>query len=266
MSKIIFLDTETTTYIVDKARMWQFAASKYDTETKQNFEINLYINVDRYEFSIDALVKCNPDLSIINSALQFKDVAYKIAEFLELNSDNKIIYVAHNAKFDREILLQEFISHEIRGVKLDKFKDANNWVDTYKVAMTKYQDATYNDVNGKDQQVKLNLSFLYYLYCMDSSKYINFHAADSDVEALKLLFKHLNQWYKLDDMINISNKPVMLTTFRFGKYVGKLISDVVHNDIKYIQWMVQNLDSLNPEAENFDENLYYSIQQNIKDL
>lgn len=261
MSKLIFLDTETTTHLRDKLKMWQFAALKYNTETKEWSNINILMNPEA-DFAIDALVKCNPNLNDICKREPFKIHSALIAEFLELNNTEKVYYIAHNARFDRDVLVKEFTGLN----NLTKLQDETNWIDTYAIAMRKYQDSRYSDVNGDNQQVKLNLSFLYYYCGLNVDKDIIFHNADSDIEVLKALFMHLKNGYSLDELVEQSINPIILNRFRFGKYEGKLIKDVVHNDFKYIQWMVQNLDSLNPESDSFDINLYYTIQQNIKDL
>lgn len=262
MSKLIFLDTETTTHLLDRVKMWQFASKIYDTENKDWKSFNIIIN-PQSEFSIDALVKCHPNIKEINDSPNFKDVAHNVAEALCLNNDAKVYYVAHNAKFDRSALVKEF---KLLGINTSKLEDTSNWIDTYKLAIQKYQDSVFSDINGEGQQVKLSLEFLYYYCGLEIDDEINFHSANFDVEILIKLFKHLKGERTLDDLVEISMNPVLLNRIRFGKHEGKLITDVVHNDFKYIQWMVQNLDSLDPDNSNFDENLYYTIQQNIKDL
>lgn len=261
--KLIFLDTETTTHLKDKAKIWQFAAKIFNIETKE-WEENINIFIDpQSDFAMDALVKCHPDIKMLNNSPPFKDVANTIAKTLCLGNDTEVRYIAHNAKFDRTILIKEFNS---LGINTTKLEDTFNWIDTYKLALTKYQDTVYSDINGENQKVKMSLEFLYYFCDLEIDSDVKFHSAEFDVEVLIKLFKHFQRTTNIMSMSDISMNPVLLNRFRFGKHEGKLISDVVHNDFNYIKWMVQNLDNLDPESNNFDENLYYTIQENIKDL
>ncbi|WP_447307114.1 exodeoxyribonuclease X C-terminal domain-containing protein, partial [Escherichia coli] len=41
--------------------------------------------------------------------------------------------------------------------------------------------------------------------------------------------------------------PSLMTTFTFGKYRGKAVSDVAERDPGYLRWLFNNLDSMSPE-------------------
>lgn len=259
--KLIFLDTETTTHLKDIAEIWQFSSIKVDTDLKTKKTLNKII-CPRNDISIDALVKCNPPLNEINKAKLFREVANEIKDFLEFDNPN-VVYIAHNAKFDRTVLIKEF---EHVDIDCSNFDIKEKWMDTLKLAKDRYQDLVYSDINGDHQPVKLNLPFLYYWAGIELDNE-NFHSADFDVQVLIELYKKLSTFYtSIKEMIDISNKPVLLNRFKFGKHAGKLIKEVVHSDFNYIKWLVQNLESLNPESNEFDEDLYFTIQENIKDL
>jgi len=53
-------------------------------------------------------------------------------------------------------------------------------------------------------------------------------------------------------MVDLTNTPILVTTFRFGKHKGKSLEEVAREDAGYLRWMLSNM-------ENIDEDLRYSI-------
>jgi exodeoxyribonuclease X len=45
--------------------------------------------------------------------------------------------------------------------------------------------------------------------------------------------------------------PILLTTFTFGKYRGKAVSEVAENDPGYLRWLFNNLDRMRPWSTPF---------------
>ncbi|EHC41103.1 Exodeoxyribonuclease X [Salmonella enterica subsp. enterica serovar Alachua str. R6-377] len=50
-----------------------------------------------------------------------------------------------------------------------------------------------------------------------------------------------------EEMVNITGRPALLTTFPFGKYRGKAVSEVAKRDPGYLRWLFNNLDNMSPE-------------------
>lgn len=50
-----------------------------------------------------------------------------------------------------------------------------------------------------------------------------------------------------EQMADITGRPSLMTTFTFGKYRGKAVSDVAERDPGYLRWLFNNLDSMSPE-------------------
>ena len=50
-----------------------------------------------------------------------------------------------------------------------------------------------------------------------------------------------------DQMVDITGRPALLTTFTFGKYRGKPVSEVAERDPGYLRWLFNNLDNMSPE-------------------
>jgi len=53
-------------------------------------------------------------------------------------------------------------------------------------------------------------------------------------------------------MVELTNTPVFISKFKFGKYKNKTLQEVAHEDSGYLRWMLKGM-------ENLDEDLRYSI-------
>ena len=53
-------------------------------------------------------------------------------------------------------------------------------------------------------------------------------------------------------MVDLTNTPITITTFKFGKYKGKTLQEVASSDAGYLRWMLSSM-------ENLDEDMRYSI-------
>jgi hypothetical protein len=53
-------------------------------------------------------------------------------------------------------------------------------------------------------------------------------------------------------MVDLTNTPILVKTFKFGKYKGQNLADVAKSDAAYLRWMLSGM-------ENLDEDLRYSI-------
>ena len=52
-------------------------------------------------------------------------------------------------------------------------------------------------------------------------------------------FPDINPMLKMEEL---TNTPIFIEIFTFGKHKGKKISDVCDSDIGYINWMRKNMD------------------------
>ena len=88
---------------------------------------------------------------------------------------------------------------------------------------------------------------------------IKAHDAIGDVLILKLLFSYLLQKVRetfpddnpLEKMIELTQTPVMVRTFKFGKYKGESIEEIAAKDPGYLSWMRKNLE--------LDEDMRYTL-------
>ena len=92
---------------------------------------------------------------------------------------------------------------------------------------------------------------------------IKAHDAIGDVLIMKLLLSKLvaltqekfvgeNPMVKLAEL---TQTPVLMKTFRFGKYRGREIADIAGEDIGYIKWMRKNMD--------LDEDMLFTLDSHL---
>jgi exodeoxyribonuclease X len=152
----------------------------------------------------------------------------------QLTEDSETVMVAHNAPFDIAMLQKENIVPA-------------NYICTYKVARAL-------DVNEKISQYKLQ--YLRYFLGIEIDAVA--HDAWGDVLVLEALFERLlakliegkgSEEAALAEMIEISLRPILFTTFRFGKHNGKRVEDVVRDDRDYLEWLLRQKKE-NPAGED----------------
>ena len=141
------------------------------------------------------------------------------------------ILVAHNAKFDMEILKNEDI-------------DMNKFICTYKVARSLYDYPNYK------------LQYLRYRWGFEIEE-ASAHDAEGDVLVLEAVFEHMLQEYMqansvseeeaIEKFVEISNTPQLLRTLSFGKLKGMTFEEIRTKDFSYLQW----LGTLSDKDEDF---------------
>ena len=85
------------------------------------------------------------------------------------------------------------------------------------------------------------------------------HDALSDALHVRLLHQYLNTLAEDEKLLELSVNPVLIQKLSFGKYKGRYIEEIVMNDISYLNWVLNSMDSL-------DEDLRHSIEYFMKML
>ena len=225
----IFLDTETTG-TEKEDRLCQLA---YKTETgkivNELFRPPLPIAIE--PMSIHHITN-----EMVENKPAFKDSSdhQKLAGLL---NDGKNILVAHNAKFDVDMLIKE-------GVHPQKV------ICTLKLAR-------HMDPEGKIP--KYNLQYLRYFLGIKVEA--TAHDALGDILVLEKLFERL--FVKMskdigpatveDRMMNISSKPVLLSRMYFGKHKGEFFKKI---PVDYLQWL--------SGQDGLDEDMRYTVEHYLR--
>src|SRR3989344_437797 len=236
MSKLIFFDTETTGN-TDKDFLCQIAYKN----GSENFT-GLY----------KPEIKIPPEASAVHHITN-KMVADKpsfqqsgdLSKIKKLFEDQDSVVVAHNATFDLLMIKKE-------GIEPKKF------ICTLRVARF---------LDPEEKIERYNLQYLRYLLEIEIDA--TAHDAMGDVLVLEKLFERLkNKIQKesegenlgedkvINKMIEISSHPSLLHTFKFGKYNGKRIEEVIKIDKGYLEWLLAQ--KLN--GDGIDEDWIYTLK------
>jgi exodeoxyribonuclease X len=225
----IFLDTETTGTEKDD-RLCQLA---YKTETgkivNQLFKPPLPIAIE--PMSVHHITN-----EMVANKPAFKD-SHDHQKLADLLNDDKNILVAHNAKFDVDMLEKEDIHPQkvICTLKLARHLDPNGVIPKYKLQYLRYflgikVEATAHDALGDI----LVLEKLFERLFVKMSKDIGPTAVENK-------------------MLEISSKPVLLSRMYFGKHKGQFFRDIPPD---YLQWL--------SGKDDLDEDMRYTVEHYLR--
>ncbi|MRF59998.1 exodeoxyribonuclease X [Citrobacter portucalensis] len=132
-------------------------------------------------------------------------------------------YVAHNASFDRRVL------PDMPG----------EWICTMKLSRRLWSGIKYSNM-ALYKSRKLSVQ---------TPAGLHHHRAlyDCYITAALLIDIMQTSGWTADQMVDITGRPALLTTFTFGKYLGKPVSEVAERDPGYLRWLFNNLDNMSPE-------------------
>lgn len=135
-------------------------------------------------------------------------------------------YVAHNAPFDRGVL------PEMGG----------QWICTLKLARMLYPDIKHSNQYLR-YALRLNVSVPDNLYP---------HRALYDCYVTAALLQRIMQdsGWNAEQMVELTQQPLLLQTFKFGKYRGKSIEQIAREDPDYLRWMLASISDLTPDMRH----------------
>ena len=96
------------------------------------------------------------------------------------------------------------------------------------------------------------------------------HDAMGDVIVLEKLFEQLfNMMFKavpdekkvLEEMLEVSAKPIMIKTVNFGKHKGEKVIDVAQNDPQYLEWLLNQKIQVRDQGGINDEDWIFTLEQ-----
>jgi exodeoxyribonuclease X len=137
-------------------------------------------------------------------------------------------YVAHNAAFDRGVL------PEMNG----------RWICTVKLARALYPGIKYGN-----QYLRYALNLEVQLP-QDTTLYPHRALYDCYVTAALLQRIIKDSGWSAEEMANITEQPVLLKTFKFGKYRGQPIDRIAQEDPGYLRWMLKSITDLSPDMKH----------------
>jgi DNA polymerase-3 subunit epsilon/exodeoxyribonuclease X len=169
--------------------------------------------------------------------------AYK--RLLELNTPDNYLII-HNAPFDITMLEKEGFKTQMQVI--DTLRVAKHVMpeeDAHRLQYFRYKMELYKEEQKEADTLGIE---------------VKAHDAIGDVLVLKLFLSKLKTVVQekfpgenpVEKMVDLTNTPILVTTFRFGKHKGKSLQEVALEDAGYLRWMLKSMD-------NLDEDLRYSI-------
>ncbi len=235
----------------------------FDTETTGNKEQDRIIQVGAMivhsKDNIEVLDElCSADVPIAIEAMEVHNITPDVIEnqppYAELNFSKKIdalnqkenYLIAHNISFDLGMLEKE------------GFQNNYTLIDTLRCAKHLLPDSPYHRL----QYLRYALG-LYKTEGQEADKLditIKAHDAIGDVLVMKLLLSKLvvltqEKFVGVNPMVKLAEltqTPVLMKTFKFGKYKDREIAEICKADSGYIKWMKNNLD--------LDEDMVYTLE------
>lgn len=239
-NNLIFLDTETTGLTAED-RLCQLAYAFQGKEFEALFKPPLPI-------SIDAMSVTHITNRMVADQEPFENSQAQ-SELVGILSEGNIL-VAHNARFDVEMLKRE-------GVEVTQY------IDTFKVAYA---------LDENNEIPRYALQYLRYYFDLEVPN-ATAHSALGDVRVLVALFEFLfakmfvvyqDEAKVIEEMIALSLKPLLFRMFTFGKYNGRSIKEVAATDQGYIAWLLNQKIMNRENGEDDDENWIYTLDFYMK--
>jgi len=231
MAKYVLFDTETTGN-QEADRIIQIGAMI--VHSKEEVDIYDELCSTSVPISIEAMEVHNITPDIIENCEPFeKTNAWKVIS--ELNKKENYL-IAHNISFDLGMLEKE------------GFTNHYTLIDTVRCAKHLLPNSPYHRL----QYLRYSLE-LYKTEEAEAKKLgitIKAHDAIGDVLVMKLLLsklvtltqEHFPGVNPMQKMAELTQIPVMMKTFKFGKYKDRDIEEIASEDMGYLKWMRNNLD------------------------
>ena len=240
MAKYIILDTETTgTDEQDRViQLGYMVLGSKDVEVHNEF--------------------CSADVPINFAAMEVHGITPEMIEgkpkcteipaykrLLELNTPENYMII-HNAPFDLKMLEKE--GFEVQMKVIDTLRVAKHIFedeDAHRLQYFRYKMDLYKEEEAEAKKLGIE---------------VKAHDAIGDVLVLKLFLTKLRKAVEekfpgenpVEKMVDLTNTPILVKTFRFGKHKGKTLQEVAQEDTGYLRWMLSSM-------ENLDDDMRYSI-------
>ncbi len=246
MAKYILLDTETT------------GAQEHDRIIQLGYMVLEGSDVEVYnEF-------CSTNVPISFGAMEVHGITPEMIEgkprcselpaynkLLELNTHENYLII-HNAPFDIGMLQKEGFENKMQLI--DTLRVAKHILpneEAHRLQYFRYSMGIYKEEAA--EAAKLGIE-------------IKAHDAIGDVLTLKLLLSRLRklvqerypQENSVTKMVELTQTPIFIEKFRFGKYKDKTLQEVALQDRGYLEWMLNKM-------ENLDDDLRYSINRVLEE-
>jgi len=238
----------------------------FDTETTGNREEDRIIQVGAMVFhgkEIEVYNElCSTPQEISVEAMEVHHITPDIIADKPLYAETDFAKRLNTLNHPENYLIAHNISFDLGMVEKEGFVNQCQLIDTVRCAKHLYPELPYHRL----QYLRYALE-LYKTEAQEAAKIgitIKAHEAIGDVLILKLLLSKLTQRCKeqfpeakvMEKLAELTQTPVMMQSFKFGKYKGRQIEGVAQEDMGYLKWMRKNLD--------LDEDLAYTLDHYLE--
>ena len=238
--KYVILDTETTG-IGEKDRVIQLG---YVVLGGPEVEVLNEFNSSDVPISFGAMEVHG----ITQDIIEGKPVCTETKAFKRLQelNDNDNYVIIHNAPFDLGMLEKEGFNVKMKVI--DTLRVAKHILpdeEAHRLQYFRYKMGLYKEEEKEAKALGV---------------VVKAHDAIGDVLILKLLLSKLKTLVgaafprdnPVEKMVDLTNTPILVKVFRFGKYKDKSLEEVAREDAGYLRWMLKSMD-------NLDDDMRYSI-------
>ena len=246
--KYLFVDTETTGLDFNKVDVIELAAGFPEDEI-DSILIKPTTPIPEEVVKLTSITN-----EMVADSPKLLDAVERILEILHVD-DEDICYVAHNATYDRKVLLNNFLRIGFEEDDLPFLKE-ERWLCTLKLARHFFK---------VPEAKNLKLFYLREFLDLPVDEKSSDHRAAADVKTCALFFQYLKDTTDMPtdhtEMVGACWIPNIVDRFPFGKHKGKKLSQI---PMGYYVWLVENLDSFNPKHHNYDKDLNMSVEVEMK--
>ncbi|MEY3001690.1 MAG: hypothetical protein RLZZ428_65 [Pseudomonadota bacterium] len=245
MAVYILFDTETTGN-KEEDRIIQLGAMI--VHSKDKIETVNELCLAPVPIAIEAMAVHNITPEMIQNEVTYSQTLF--ASLIEEYNHTENFLIAHNINFDLSMLQKE------------GFENHYTLIDTLRCAK-----------HLLPERPNHNLQYLRYaleIYKIEEKEAqrlgvtIKAHDAIGDVLVMKLLLSKLVELAKakeptqnpMQTLAALTQTPVMIKVFKFGKYKDKEIAQVAQEDRNYLQWMRNSME--------LDEDMLYTLDSYLK--
>lgn len=255
LSKVTVLDTETTHLLAEQAEIVEIASTRRINDQWHSTGMLLGANQG---IPAAASAKNNISKKMIEGLPTFAEKTSEIKSLLSWPENTW--YVAHNARYDREVLAMAWVEAGDDD-SVDLCTDQSRWICTWRLSRQllahEYTDCEYG------------LNFLRYFLELPVPDDLRLHRADDDSYLCAVLLEYLIDYGIekgfIDENSDIGiqlNKlcwgPINQTVWPFGKNRGKKLTDIPDD---YYSWALKNVTALDENSPDYDFDLTESVRK-----
>jgi len=258
LKSVTALDTETTNLHAAEAEIVEVAGARYDG---RNWLVSSLLLGAEHGIPPEASAKTHISNRMINGLPTFKDNHHSVEVILHV--DDTTYWIAHNCAYDQTVLAKSW-SEIADNQKAATALDQTRWICTYRLAK---QLLAFDFPN-----MQYSLSYLRYKLDLSIDDDAVSHRAGDDTLVCAVLFEFLVDYALITEQVTDSDdlgeqmhklcwKPLVYTTWPFGKNKGKSFSEIPDD---YYLWALSNIDALDDTKADFNSDLAESVRLELE--